>query len=100
MTLGITFDTVIPMKTFNTTITSKGQVTVPAAIRKKLGISPSDRLKVKEVKGQIILEKDDYWVEFERLQKKVQKHRKERRIAPLLVEEIEQLRDQAWKDRA
>ncbi|MFO0970781.1 MAG: AbrB/MazE/SpoVT family DNA-binding domain-containing protein [Candidatus Saccharimonadales bacterium] len=88
------------MKTFSTTITSKGQVTVPVTIRRKLGISTSDRLRVKEVKGQIILEKDDYWVEFERLQKKVQKHRKERGIAPLLVEEIEQLRDQAWKDRA
>lgn len=88
------------MKTFTTTITSKGQVTVPASIRKKLGISPSDRLRVKEVKGRVVLEKDNYWAEFERLQQKVQKHRKEKGITPLSIEEIEILRDQAWSERS
>ncbi len=75
-------------------------MTVPAKIRKSLGLMPSDRLHVKEFKGQIILEKDDYWSEFDRLQVKVQNHRNKKGITPLSIEEIENLRDQVWGDGA
>ena len=81
-------------------MTIKGQVTVPAEIRHKLGLSPSDKLYVREEKGLIILEKNDYWSEFEKIQKKVQKHRTEKGIAPLGIDEIETLRDQAWSKKS
>lgn len=87
------------MNKFTTTITVKGQVTVPAQIRHKLGLNPSDRLRVHESKGQIILEKDDYWAEFDRLQKKVQSHRSKKGVMPLTIEEIKSLRDASWGDK-
>ncbi len=86
------------MNKLTTTVTIKGQVTVPAAIRRKLGIHTSDTLHIREERGKIILEKDDYWSEFERLQEKVQKHRKKKGITPLTDAEIDALRSDAWSN--
>ena len=38
------------------TVTSKGQVTIPKAIRDQLGLEPGDRLRFIERDGEIILE--------------------------------------------
>ena len=41
------------------TITSKGQTTVPAEIRAELGLAPGDRLRyVRQQDGRIAIEKD------------------------------------------
>jgi AbrB family looped-hinge helix DNA binding protein len=88
------------MNTFITSITSKGQVTVPAEIRRKLGIATADKLRVKEVNGVVVLEKDDYWADFEKIQKKVQKHRNDNDVQPLSDEEITDLRGQSWQKKA
>jgi AbrB family looped-hinge helix DNA binding protein len=88
------------MNAFTTTMTTKGQVTVPAEIRHKLGLRPSDKLKIREEKGRVVLEKDDYWAEYERLQKKVQAHALRKGIAPLSDDEIRSLRNQAWRGNA
>lgn len=84
------------MNSFTTTMTSKGQVTVPVEVRRELGFHPSDTVRVRAEKGRVVMEKNDYWQEFARLQKKVQKHRKAKGITSLSVREIEALRDQAW----
>ena len=97
MTESITFNKVIPMNTFITSITSKGQVTVPVEIRRKLGIDTADKLRVKEVNGTVVFEKDDYWADFAKLQKKVQKHREDNNIEPLSDNEITNLRGQSWQ---
>ena len=85
------------MNTFITSITSKGQVTVPVEIRRKLGI---DKLRVKEGNGTVVFEKDDYWADFAKLQKKVQKHREDNNIEPLSDNEITNLRGQSWQKKA
>jgi len=36
-------------------MTSRGRVTIPAEIRRKLGIKPGTRLIVREVEGQIVV---------------------------------------------
>lgn len=36
-----------------TTVTAKGQITLPAEIRKKRGIKPGDKIQVVEEKGEI-----------------------------------------------
>ena len=41
---------------FTTTATVKGQVTIPAGLRKKLKIHRGTRLQVKECNGKIIME--------------------------------------------
>ncbi len=40
-------------------VSDKGQVSIPNEIRAKLGISKGDRLLMFEIKGKIILEKQD-----------------------------------------
>lgn len=39
-----------------TTVTIKGQITLPAEIRKKRGIKPGDKVQVREDKGEIKVE--------------------------------------------
>ena len=39
-----------------TTITSKGQITLPAEYRKREGFHPGDKVSVREVDGQLIVE--------------------------------------------
>jgi len=41
--------------TFQTTITSKGQVVIPAALRRKFGLTPQVRLTVYEEGDRIVL---------------------------------------------
>jgi len=40
----------------NSAVTTKGQVTVPAELRKKLGIKPGDRVGFIEEDGRLILQ--------------------------------------------
>jgi len=44
-------------------VSDKGQVSIPNEIRAKLGISKGDRLLMFEIKGKIILEKQDSFLE-------------------------------------
>ena len=41
------------------TLTSKGQITVPAAVRADMGLAPGDRLRFRrDADGRMIIEKD------------------------------------------
>jgi len=44
------------MPTIYTTVTSKGQITLPADLRKRFGIQPGHRVGIREVGGTITLE--------------------------------------------
>lgn len=52
------------------TITSKGQVTIPKALRDRMGLRGGDKVKFHEEDGRVVLEKDveespfDKWVGF------------------------------------
>ena len=52
------------------TITSKGQVTIPKAVRDQMGLRGGDKVKFVEKDGKFVLEKDveespfDKWVGF------------------------------------
>ncbi len=52
------------------TITSKGQVTIPKAVRDQMGLRGGDKVKFVEKDGEFVLEKDveespfDKWVGF------------------------------------
>jgi antitoxin PrlF len=41
----------------SSSVTSKGQVTIPAAVRRKLGIKPGDRVGFVEEDGRVVLER-------------------------------------------
>lgn len=40
-------------------VTTKGQVTIPAELRAKLGIKPGDRVSFAEDRGQIVLQRQE-----------------------------------------
>ena len=49
-------------------VTSKGQVTIPLAIRKKLGISYGDEIDFKIVDGEVVIEPVTKPIDIEDLQ--------------------------------
>lgn len=56
-----------PTKTYQTSITSKGQVVIPAALRRKLGITPKTRLVISEEDEKIIIKPINPYELIERL---------------------------------
>lgn len=82
--------------TYTTTMTSKGQITVPAPIRKKLGLKPGASLSV-DLKGNTAVVKVDDWQKnLAKLQARLTAHRKKHNIPALTDEEL----DQAINDAA
>jgi AbrB family looped-hinge helix DNA binding protein len=55
----------VPARTLRAKVTSKGQITVPAEIRKSLGVKPGDHLRFEQLEGSIHLVRDDEESVFE-----------------------------------
>lgn len=69
--------------TYITTITSKGQMTLPAAFRKKLGVRPGERLTL-DIRGDSVIVKKDNWrQELEELHAQVAKHMQKHHNKPM-----------------
>jgi len=45
------------------TVTIKGQVTIPQDIRHRLGVKPGDRIRFRELDGGVLIERQDSRVE-------------------------------------
>ena len=45
------------------TVTVKGQVTIPREIRHRLGVKPGDRVRFREFEKQVVIERQDNRVE-------------------------------------
>ena len=88
MTKGITFDNIIRM-TYSTTVTSKGQMTIPASFRKQLGVKPGERVLIKMHGGKVVIEKDSWRENLRRVQKENLAVMKQRGIKPLINEELD-----------
>ncbi len=43
------------LNTYSSTVTSKGQATIPNRIREKFGIKPGDRIIFKDINGQLVI---------------------------------------------
>lgn len=56
----------IDQKKFNVTVTSKGQMTIPAGVREALGISAGDRLELalNDKGGMELVKKTKSWKDF------------------------------------
>lgn len=78
-----------------TTISSKGQITLPAKIRRDLHVRPGDRLKVVK-KGQFIsITADTYEEELGELRKKAEAHMKANGTWGTPWEEVKKQADEA-----
>ncbi len=85
---------------YNSTVTSKGQMTLPVEFRKKLGIKPGERVTV-DLKGdKVIVQKNNWREEVDKIHAKVAAHMKRHDIKPMSIEEMEAEIDRAGQAAA
>lgn len=81
-------------------MTSKGQVTVPAPIRKKLGIKPGQQVRFTAFGGKVTLEQDDWRSELEILGSEVREHMQAKGLRPLGDKDLNRARVEANEQAA
>jgi len=76
--------------THSTTVTSKGQVTIPADIRRSLNLKAGEMVRFKLAKNnQVLIEKNDWKRELDILHKEVAFNLKKHHIKPLSDDELD-----------
>jgi AbrB family looped-hinge helix DNA binding protein len=73
---------------YSTTLTQKGQMTLPAAYRKRLGVEPGERVMITIEGDRVVIQKDDYQQKLSDLRAKAQKHLQAKGMHGLSIEEI------------
>lgn len=86
--------------TYRTTLTRKGQMTMPASFRKKLGIKPGEQLIVEMRGSSVVVKKNDWQKGLSELHKKIAAHMKAHNLKPLSDSQLRKAREQAWLDAA
>jgi antitoxin PrlF len=82
--------------TYSSTLTSKGQVTVPVSIRRRLGLKPGQPIRFRVTESnQVVIEKNDWKEGLKELQQEAAAHFKQHNIKPLSDEELDQAIDDA-----
>ncbi|MBI3370529.1 MAG: AbrB/MazE/SpoVT family DNA-binding domain-containing protein [Betaproteobacteria bacterium] len=51
------------MKSSSSTVTTKGQVTIPLKIRNRLGVKPGDRIRFRELDVGVVIDREENSVE-------------------------------------
>jgi AbrB family looped-hinge helix DNA binding protein len=85
---------------YTSTMTSKGQVTVPAAIRRKLGLKPGQQVRFVFFGGKVRLENDNWREELESLGSQVRESMQANGLKPLSDNELQQARQAAQQAAA
>lgn len=80
---------------YTTTMTSKGQVTVPVAIRRKLGLKPGQQVRFVLSGNNARLENDNWREELESLGSQVREHMQVQGLKPLSDSQLQQARQAA-----
>ncbi len=71
-------------------MTSKGQITVPAGIRRKLGLKPGESVRFKLVQNnRVVIEKNNWRQGLDELHKETARHLKKHNIKPLSDQELD-----------
>lgn len=78
--------------TYSSKLTSKGQVTVPVKIRRRLGLKPGEPVRFRlTTANQVIIEKNTWKDDLAKLHNEVADQLKKRGIKPLNDEELDQV---------
>jgi len=88
LTVCITFVRMVDM-TYSTTLTSKGQMTLPAPFRKKLGLRPGEEVLVELRGNEVVIQKNNWLENLRRIQEQNRAQMKKRGIKPLTDEELD-----------
>jgi AbrB family looped-hinge helix DNA binding protein len=76
--------------TYSTTMTSKGQITIPAVIRRNMGLKAGESVRFRfEKDNQVVIEKNDWKQGLSDLNKEVSTHLRNNKIKPLKDEELD-----------
>jgi len=85
---------------YTSTMTSKGQVTVPAAFRRKLGIKPGETVRLSISGNSVKVEATDWRKDLKELQVRIHDHMKRKNLPFPPPEDWQKVREQAWRDAA
>jgi len=83
-----------------TTITKKGQVTIPADIRRQLGLKPGQAVRFEFRNGEAVVKVDDWRKNLAKIRRQNQQHMKKRGLKPLSNQELDQAINQAARSAA
>ena len=75
--------------TYSTKLTSKGQMTLPAPFRKKLGLKPGEQVLVEMRGKEVIIQKDNWQESLQRVQEQNRAYLKKKGIKPLTDTELD-----------
>lgn len=85
----------------STTITQKGQVTIPVDVRRHLQLTPGESVRFRVLKNkQVVLEKNDWEKRFGKLQKQIADHLKKHQIPVLSDAKLQKLIDESAEQAA
>lgn len=77
--------------THSTTVTSKGQVTIPVEFRRRMGLKAGETVRFKLApNNEILIEKNDWKKGLAQLHQEVAAHLKKHHIEPLSNEELDE----------
>ena len=85
---------------YSSMMTSKGQVTVPVEIRRKLGLKPGQIVSFDLTGDTVRIEQPDWRKQLEVLHERVRQHMERKGLKPLTDEELREARSQAHRDAA
>ncbi len=76
--------------TYSTTVTSKGQITIPVTIRRNMGLKTGESVRFKvEKDNKVVIEKNDWKQGLNDLNKEVSAHLTKHKIKPFSDEELD-----------
>ena len=75
--------------TYSTTLTSKGQMTLPVSFRKKLGVNPGDQVLVELRGNEVVVQKNNWLENLKKIQSENRRYLKAHNIKPLSDEELD-----------
>ncbi len=86
--------------TYSTTLTSKGQMTLPAAFRKKLGLKPGEQVLVEMRGDEVIIQKNNWFENLRKVQQENRAAMKQQGIKPFSDEALDKAIDAAAEKAA
>lgn len=73
------------------TISSKGQITLPVAIRKQLGVKPGERVVFTKKDSVIVVEKDTYYDGLREFRKNIHAHLQKHKLMNIPFEKVREI---------
>jgi AbrB family looped-hinge helix DNA binding protein len=83
---------------YTTTVSSKGQITLPAKIRRSLNLDSGDRITITKRGGKVTIAPDTYEEKLADLRKRTAEHLRLANIKPLSIEDMDRLIDESWTE--